>query len=180
MKRNDESLIGAYSHRALLADLKDSEEQSHLMLSSTVLLAGGVVTDEGELGLLNECLLTSCLRTLFFSQATSSRHTKEKDLRLEHLSWRIWFMKRKRAAALLEKHKGASVPDDTREHVLDEDSSDEEIPTPQAVKAQLAKSISEDIGKSKLPATIAADLPQLPQKLSVKTVPKEKESSKQW
>lgn len=122
----------------------------------------------------------SRLRALSSSQATSSRHTKEKDLRLEHLSWRIWFMKRKRAAALLEKNRAASVPDEAREHLLDEDSSDEELPTPQAVKAALAKSISKDIGKSKLPTTIAADLPALPQKLSVKTVPKEKESSKQW
>eukprot|EP00884_Botryococcus_braunii_P014255 jgi/Botrbrau1/22830/Bobra.0132s0153.1 len=121
-----------------------------------------------------------------WSKATSSRHTKEKDLRLEHLSWRVWFMKRKKAAALLEKQKASGLPDDTKDHLLD-DTSDDDVPTPRAVKAELAKSISKElslkpeIGKGMLPATVAADLPRLTKKLSVTTVvPKEKESSKQW
>lgn len=135
------------------------------------------------------CGTANCKRTIISGsrqclvmQATSSRHTKEKDLRLEHLSWRIWFMKRKKAAALLEKQKATGLPDDTKDHLLD-DTSDDDVPTPRAVKAELAKSISKELGKSMLPTSIAADLPRLPQKLRVSTVipkEKEKESSKQW
>jgi hypothetical protein len=112
-------------------------------------------------------------------QATSSRHTKEKDLRLEHLSWRIWFMKRKRAAALLEKQKRSSLHDETKDHMLD-DTSDDDDPSSGA-KVEFATAISADLGTSVLPKTLAADLPQLSKTLSVSTkVPKEKESSKQW
>ncbi len=62
------------------------------------------------------------------AQATSAKHYGEKDARLEYLSWRVWFMKRKHALAKDEKEarRMAGLVEDVTSRIHDEETSDEE------------------------------------------------------
>lgn len=61
-------------------------------------------------------------------QATSAKHYGEKDARLEYLSWRVWFMKRKHALAKDEKEarQMAGLVEDATSRIHDEETSDDE------------------------------------------------------
>jgi hypothetical protein len=73
------------------------------------------------------CFICKIL-TYAWPQATSAKHYGEKDARLEYLSWRVWFMKRKHALAKEEhqKRRAAGLVEDVTQRIHDEETSDEE------------------------------------------------------
>ncbi|KDD75253.1 hypothetical protein H632_c784p0, partial [Helicosporidium sp. ATCC 50920] len=77
------------------------------------------------------------LSTAYFKASSGSRAGDDKDNRLGYLSWRIWFLKRRRA--MVERDRAAAALHEEESHGQLVDSSDEEAPSPAPAKPSNSK-----------------------------------------